>query len=91
MCPELFWPRDTVEFEDTSERNWYNKKFLEEIIRLLYLPLFEVFEPNLMERHLSELTLTSFSSVILNLTEFTTVNNLVVMVTMKHKQSKPRV
>jgi hypothetical protein len=39
-----------------------------------------------MEHNLSELTLTSFNS-----TEFTAVNNLVAMVTMEHKQSKPTV
>jgi hypothetical protein len=44
-----------------------------------------------MELNLSELTLTSFSSIRLNLTEFTVLNNLVVMVTIEHKQSKPRV
>jgi hypothetical protein len=37
-----------------------------------------------MEINLSELTLTSFNSVKLNLTEFTSVRNLVVMVTMEH-------
>jgi hypothetical protein len=50
--------------------------------------LFEVLEPNLIEVNISELTLTSFSSVSLNLTEMTAVNNLVVMVTMGHKQFK---
>jgi hypothetical protein len=43
--------------------------------------LFEVLEPNLMELILNELTLTSFNSASLNLTEFTTINNLVGMVT----------
>jgi hypothetical protein len=37
-----------------------------------------------MELNLSELTLTSFNSIKLNLTEFTAVNNLVAMVTMEH-------
>jgi hypothetical protein len=44
-----------------------------------------------MEINLSELTLTSFYLVYLNLTKFTAVNNLVAMVTMEHKQSKPTV
>jgi hypothetical protein len=44
-----------------------------------------------MEFNLSERTLTSFNSVLLNLTEFTEVNNLVAMVTMEHKQSKSTV
>jgi hypothetical protein len=44
-----------------------------------------------MELNLSELTLTSFNSNHLNLTEFTAVNNLVAMVTMEHKQSKSTV
>jgi hypothetical protein len=65
-----------------------NKKFWEEIIP--YFPytshLFEVLEPNLIELNLSELTVTSFNSIYLNLTEFTAVNNLVAMVTIKHKQ-----
>jgi hypothetical protein len=39
-----------------------------------------------MEINLSELTLTSFNSVKLNLTEFTSVHNLVTMVTLEHKQ-----
>jgi hypothetical protein len=43
-----------------------------------------------MEINLSELTLTSFNSIELNLTEFTAAN-LVAMVTMEHKQSKPTV
>jgi hypothetical protein len=47
-----------------------------------------VLEPNLMDINLSELTLVSFSSVLLNLTEFTAVNNLIAMVTMERKQSK---
>jgi hypothetical protein len=42
-----------------------------------------------MELNLSKLTLTS--SIQLNLTEFTAVNNLVAMVTMEYKQSKPTV
>jgi hypothetical protein len=50
-----------------------------------------VLESNLMEINLSELSLTSFYLVYLNLTEFTAVNNLVAMVTMEHKQSKPTV
>jgi hypothetical protein len=37
-----------------------------------------------MELNLSELILTSFNSIQLNLTEFTAVNNLVSMVTMEH-------
>jgi hypothetical protein len=70
-----------------------NKKFWEELFRLLsYISyLFEVFEPNLMELNLSEVTLTSFNSIELNLTEFTAVNHLVSMVTMEYKQSKPTV
>jgi hypothetical protein len=51
--------------------------------------LFEVHELNLTEPNLSELTLTSFNSVHVSLTEFTAVNNLVAMVTMERKQSKP--
>jgi hypothetical protein len=42
-----------------------------------------------MEINLSEVTLTSFN--LLNLTEFTAVNKLVVMVTVERKQSKPAV
>jgi hypothetical protein len=42
-----------------------------------------------MEINLSEVTLTSFNSIKLNLTSFTVVNNL--MVTMEHKQFKPTV
>jgi hypothetical protein len=53
--------------------------------------LFEVLGPNLMELNISELTLTSLNSIKLNLTKFTAVNNLVAMVTMEHKQSKPTV
>jgi hypothetical protein len=41
-----------------------------------------------MELNLSEITLTPFNSISLNLTEFTAVNNLVAMVTVEHKQSK---
>jgi hypothetical protein len=41
-----------------------------------------------MELNISELTLTSFNSIQLNLTKFTVVNNLVAMVTMEHKQYK---
>jgi hypothetical protein len=41
-----------------------------------------------MGLYLGELTLNSFK---FNLTEFTAVNNLVAMVTMEHKQSKPTV
>jgi hypothetical protein len=52
--------------------------------------IYEVLEPNLMEINLSELTLTSFNSIQLNLTGFTAVNNLVAMVTMEHKQFKPQ-
>jgi hypothetical protein len=44
-----------------------------------------------MKINLSELTLISFNLMLLNLTEFTAVNNLVAMVTMEHKQSKPTV
>jgi hypothetical protein len=44
-----------------------------------------------MELNLNELALASFNSVKLNLTEFTAVDNLVAMVTMEHKQSKPTV
>jgi hypothetical protein len=44
-----------------------------------------------MDLNLSELALDSFNSIQLNFTEFTAVNNLVAMVTMEHKQSKPRV
>jgi hypothetical protein len=42
-----------------------NKKFWEDLIRLLSLHkyLFEVLEPNWMERNLIELTLTSFNSI----------------------------
>jgi hypothetical protein len=69
-----------------------NKTFWEEFASFPYIShLFEVREPNLMELNLSELTLTSFSSILLNLTECTSVNNLVAMVTMVHKQSKPTV
>jgi hypothetical protein len=39
--------------------------------------LLEVLEPNLMELNLSELTLTLFKSIKLNLTRFITVNFLV--------------
>jgi hypothetical protein len=53
--------------------------------------LFEVLKPNLMELNISELTLTSFNSIYLNLTEFTAVSNLVAMVTVEHKQYKPTV
>jgi hypothetical protein len=42
-----------------------------------------------MELNLSEFTLTSFNEIYLNLSEFTAVNNLVAMVTMEHKKSKP--
>jgi hypothetical protein len=42
-----------------------------------------------MKINLSELIWTSFKSIELNLTEFTAVNNLVAMVTMEPKQSKP--
>jgi hypothetical protein len=38
-----------------------------------------------MERNLSAFALTSSNSIELNLNEFTAVNNLVAMVTMKHK------
>jgi hypothetical protein len=38
-----------------------------------------------------QLTLTSFISIYSNLNEFTAVNNLVAVVTMEHKQSKPTV
>jgi hypothetical protein len=48
-------------------------------------------EPNLMEINLSELTLNAFNSILLNLIEFTAVNNLVAMVTMAHKHYKPTV
>jgi hypothetical protein len=50
-----------------------------------------VLELNLMEINLSELVLSSFNSIQFNLTEFTAVNNLVAMVTMEHKHSKPTV
>jgi hypothetical protein len=46
--------------------------------------LFEVLEPNLMGLNLSELTLTLFNSIQLNLTEFTAVNKFVAMVTMEY-------
>jgi hypothetical protein len=70
-----------------------NKKFWEELICLLSLHshLFEILKPNLMALNLSELTLTSFNSIELNLTKFTVVNNLIAMVTMEHKQYKPTV
>jgi hypothetical protein len=42
-----------------------------------------------MELNLSELILTLFNSIELNLIEFTAVNKLVSMVTMEHKTSKP--
>jgi hypothetical protein len=45
--------------------------------------LFDILEPNLVELNISERTLTSFSSVYLNLIEFTEVKKLVAMVTMK--------
>jgi hypothetical protein len=38
-----------------------------------------------MEHNLSAFALTSLNSIELNLNEFTAVNNLVAMVTMKHK------
>jgi hypothetical protein len=38
-----------------------------------------------MKLNLRALTLTSINSIYFNLTEFTAVNNLVVMVTMEHK------
>jgi hypothetical protein len=41
-----------------------------------------------MHLDLSELTLTSFNSLQLTLTEFTAVNNLVAM---ENKQSKPTI
>jgi hypothetical protein len=44
-----------------------------------------------MEFDLNEFTLTSFNLIELNLTEFTALNNLVAMVTMEYKQSKPTV
>jgi hypothetical protein len=44
-----------------------------------------------MKINLSELTLISFNLILLNLAEFTAVNNLVAMVTMERKQSKPTV
>jgi hypothetical protein len=44
-----------------------------------------------MQLDLSELTLTSFNSPQLTLTEFTAVNNLIAMVAMENKQSKPTV
>jgi hypothetical protein len=44
-----------------------------------------------MKLNISELTLTSFNSMQLNLTEFTAVNILVAMVTMGHKKYKRRV
>jgi hypothetical protein len=51
----------------------------------------EVPEPNLVEINLRELTLTSFNSIKINLTEFTVAKNLVSMVTMEYKQSIPTV
>jgi hypothetical protein len=50
-----------------------------------------VLETNLLKIDLSELTLISFNSFKLNLTEFTAVNNLAAMVTVQHKQSNPTV
>jgi hypothetical protein len=44
-----------------------------------------------MELNLSELTVSSFNSIYLNVIEFTTVNNLVAMLTKEHKQFKPTV
>jgi hypothetical protein len=44
-----------------------------------------------MKLYLSELTLTSFNTIQLSLTEITSVNNLVTMVTMENKQSKLKV
>jgi hypothetical protein len=44
-----------------------------------------------MELNLSKLTLTSFNSIQLNLTEVTAVNNLFATVTTVHKQYKPTV
>jgi hypothetical protein len=44
-----------------------------------------------MELNLSEFTLTSINTILINLNEFTAVNNLVAMVTMEHKKSKPTV
>jgi hypothetical protein len=52
-------------------------KFWEELILLLSTfptcHLFEVLEPNVVELNISELTLISFNSIHLNLTEFTAV------------------
>jgi hypothetical protein len=44
-----------------------------------------------MELNLSELTLTSFNSFQLNLTEFTAINNPIAMVTMKPEKYTPKV
>jgi hypothetical protein len=70
-----------------------SKKLWEELFCLFpYISyLFKVLEPNLVELDLSELALTSFNIIQLNLTEFTAVNNLVTMVTMKRKQPNPTV
>jgi hypothetical protein len=46
-----------------------------------------VLEPNLMELNSNEITLIAFSSISLNITEFTLVNNLVAMVTMQHNSN----
>jgi hypothetical protein len=68
-----------------------DKKLWEELFCLFpYISyLFKVLEPNLVELDLSELALTSFNIIQLNLTEFTAV--LVTMVTKKRKQLNPTV
>jgi hypothetical protein len=63
----------------------------QEDLRRTYFPyvsyLFEALDPNVMELDISELILTSFNSILLNLTKFTTVN-LIAMVTMEHIKYK---
>jgi hypothetical protein len=44
-----------------------------------------------MKLNLSKVTLSSFISIYLNLTEFTEINNFVAMVTMERKQYIPTV
>jgi hypothetical protein len=39
-----------------------------------------------MKLNLNELTLTSFNSIYINLTEYSAVNNLVAMATMENKK-----
>jgi hypothetical protein len=50
--------------------------------------LFEMPESNLLEINLEE---TYFNFIQFNSTEFTAINDLGVMVTMEHKQYKPKV